>query len=343
MFDNIRTVKLFRADSKKIIVPFNETAEDRSRAPKFIIKTAACTVLAAALMLTCSSNLPLLQSKLTGGTTAKSSAASSKISHDFELIVGAAQTPDSSSSAKETKGTVLVPDENKTLPTGKIDYKTSSDSDGNTCFIYGCGENGSFNFDYEGSGISSVTYTAAKLDLEYSTPEYDKKYNDEITAPVCVFNIPTVKLSESYNKLSSLIDIWASGELDSYKTKYFTGKDTDLCDYNITYDSIPNSNDTSVSIYSKTTPADLNPYLESKSVTEDNNNKYEYIRWNYFDTITKIFDNYAELKIPKVDYTTLPGDTITVTAKFTDGTTLTKHIVLSFDKDGNLCAKLIDN
>lgn len=42
-----------------------------------------------------------------------------------------------------------------------------------------------------------------------------------------------------------------------------------------------------------------------------------------------------------VNFSELEEDTVTVTAKFTDGQTLSKTIILSYDNDGYLCAKLL--
>ena len=43
------------------------------------------------------------------------------------------------------------------------------------------------------------------------------------------------------------------------------------------------------------------------------------------------------------DYAALPHNTITVRARFTDGTVVTKKIELSFDKNGLLICELKDN
>ncbi len=364
MFGYYKTIRNFKAACGSFPMP-NNTVHNENVVEiksgihaKTFFRTAACFVLAAVLVLTCSSNLPMLQSKLTstGGTAPKTSASSAKISHDFELMVYAAQAPDGLSSDSK-KYTVLKDNINVQLPNSSIEYsKCDYNEDGYLVYGYGF-EYGQYTIDnygnysnsflFDGNNISSVTYAALNGTFQYSNEAYDEKYKEKCPTPkfVCSFTIPSSKMpgKDETEWWPELLKMWNSGELDNYKVKYFDGKDVDLNHYNVCIEKDIDNNLMTVTIYTR--PAtDLQPYMEGKSVTTMSNPQYEYIQWYLSPEELTILENDAKAQRPTpMDYSTLPGDTITVTAKFTDGSTLTKHIDLSFNKDGNLCAKLIDN
>jgi hypothetical protein len=284
---------------------------------------------------------------MSGGVMPKTSISSAKISHDFELMVGAAQAPDG------TSGTVLKPDVNIELPSFYLFYTNNYPGAADSSYIYGVSYlNGSDELDCTGGNIKSVTYTSLNESLSYydeairqNSKGFKEDEEIECPTPICNFSLPSSMFTNSGDMTGDLIKMWNSGKLDYYKDKYFGGEGN-LTDY---YVKFSGNNPIIVTIsplavVPSTDTDDVDFMLQSKSIIVDAYHRYDHIGWGLTDAEYSMLDAYIKLQRPTpMDYTTLPGDTITVTATFTDGTTATKHIVLTFNKDGNLCAKLLDN
>ena len=79
--------------------------------------------------------------------------------------------------------------------------------------------------------------------------------------------------------------------------------------------------------------------ISGKKVISKASDHHTWLVWN---PSAQDYDEISTMQraFGKINYSVICGDTITVQAKFNDGKTILRYIMISFDKKGNLCAKL---
>ena len=79
--------------------------------------------------------------------------------------------------------------------------------------------------------------------------------------------------------------------------------------------------------------------VEDKKIIANASDRHAWLVWN---PSAQDYDEIMTMQIAfgKINYSVLCGDAIKVQAKFNDGKTILRYIMISFDKSGNLCAKL---
>jgi hypothetical protein len=274
-------------------------------------------------------------------------------SHDFELVAYA--------TVEKGKTVSLKQDMKVTLPIVQF----SGGSYGGTGFL--C----------TGKNLVSVKYTAKNGLLDYTSTGANKNELDGFKKSiVCIFAIPVSDLEYNYGGVSDIQsyddipyitrfnNLWNSGKLDKYRKKYFKGGNIDLNRFYVTID-----NNGRLDSEGKSTWCDLSiektikkPNCKSAIVIIQDSTKIKFnvrttsqrksieakasdhnadVGW-YLSSKTYLHVNAAVRHNKKFDYSTVPGDTITITGTFSDGQKLTKYLVLSFNKTGRLCAKLTE-
>ena len=371
MFDDIRTAKRLRAEANKITVPGTDSSHEKhhegKRYARFTVRFAACAILAVAVVLGGTLWLPTrrLQPETKGSTHTGSAASAQTTTHDFVLQAYAAEASGS------VKGKVTLALNMKvTLPSGKLRYyKHNGMTNGR--WTSGSEFSQDNGFICSGKNLVSVKYTAANGRLNYRSSEMIEQIRSAAkNSVVCTIAIPKYKLKTG-RLFKDFYALWKSGAFDSYRKKYFGGKNIDLKRYGVTIETCTGKSDYSYSDGHGETGgmfvAGPGNRADSKTdiVTIQDSKKYNFdnsllmfrksiiakasdhnanVWWSYSDkAINQI--NAADKRYErtgKVDYSGISGDRITVTGTFTDGQKVTKYINLSFIKSGNLCAKLTD-
>jgi hypothetical protein len=316
------------------------------RSVRIAVRIAVCTGLAAAFVFTGVFGLPLLEKKVGG----------SKPSHDFVLTVQAADTK-----------TTLKDNVNIKVPSGGLTFDASIFKNGKELQSSSLGEH---YFLCTGENIKSVLYTAKSGKIQYSSDETRARCTQAIRdATVCTIILPNDILYDPNNPGRDLFTtLWNSGKLEEYRNKYFGGKQIDDTRYRIYKENVNSSsagggNGGFIGGMPNNTPKDpdmtaitiadtwnkeasISEVILDSAIKTDASDHNAKLIWYppqpAFKTAVESADEIRR-STGKKDYFSVPGDTITVTAVFTDGQTVIKHIILTFDKDGNLCADLQDN
>ncbi len=344
--------KIEAADTPSLPV-FNKNEERTGRAAharKMPLPFKVASVALAAVVL--SAGFLCIPTLLNGGTdTAAQSKKPVGISHSYELVACAASVQGEEGATP----VVLKNNSNTVLPHGKIDVK-AGDGGLNTSFTVK-GDNVAsviYGSDSTGSGAKRVTFY-----------NIDKSVN----ALVCTITLPTSQVSDDNVKGAAGVDgtaetkaaieknysedktpmgkfklLWKNGALDSYKAKYFAGKSTDLDDYIVSLQQNTDSKYTNfiIELKNKNTGDYSGDFscaagvLEGSTITVRESGAIVW--WSpesdWFNKI-EILSRQAD-----PDYSTIGTCTVNIKVTFTDGQSSTEKVALSFDKIGNLCAKL---
>jgi hypothetical protein len=213
MFDYIKAARAFKKDCDNFSTPYDTRGEEKSNVTvaefsnrhhaKRTVRFAACTAVAAAVVLTGTVTLPnLLQSKN---------------SNSFAIVVKAADAPN---------GKTLTPNQKVKLNTKAFDSTSSADSTSVTAVAAGISD----CFTISGKNVKSITYKASSDQLMYISENYSSQVGS--TKPYCTIKIPKSEF-KSNDLMGEFKSMWSGGKLDQYKNKYFGGKDIDTSIYNI--------------------------------------------------------------------------------------------------------------
>lgn len=265
------------------------------------------------------------------------------INNMFTLVAYATENPNSiniqngTNMKKETK-TVLNPNVKVQMPFGKIKrgkYNTFLYENGKRYEGYEVELDERVGFVCTGKNIESVTFTSSKGMLRYFDVDLLKKMEANGEVYICKIPISRSKLDPEWDmkRIKKVFNqMWSSGELDEYKNKYFNGKDIDLDDYSIGFHSRDNFDSDSMFMIISNKKSGSPVYLKEGTTVVAKPNVS--VTWEP----TKAMDMI--MAYTPLNYQDLPGDTITVTAKFYDEQTITQTIMLSFDKEGNIIAEV---
>lgn len=261
----------------------------------------------------------------------------------FTLVAYATENSNSKnssngSSIKQETKTVLNPNVRVQIPFGKIQrgkYNTFLYENGKRYEGYEVNFGGGLVFVCNGENIESVTYTSLTGKLRYFDVDLLKEMEAKGDLRICKIPVSGSKLNPegSFENVKKVFyQMWSNGELDEYKNKYFAGKNIDLDDYSIGFSGT--SGNWFLVISNKENesyPYKEGPYKEGPTVVAKSGRSVDWEPTKAIDMVMA----YAPLNNEE-----LPGDTVTVTAKFTDGQKLTQTISLSFDKEGNIIAEV---
>jgi hypothetical protein len=354
MFGYGKTIRRLRADSNTVVIPplhgydltvdFNKCKQKYSRKIGQMLKFAACFVLVTVLfgLAVIPSNIIPRQSNTSANVQGGSAAAT----HSFTLAAYAAETNTTgvtdAGSVDDASKTVLKPDVQMQLPAGKFTQDKSNydytvvDSSGVAHYAYYNYE-GNWSFKCTGDNIDSITYVSSNGILDYF--DRDMYQTMEKSGDLYICKIPLSLLGVSSDAgFDTITQVFqqklANGQLDEYKNKYFGGKNINLNDYsaglNIGQDKI------GYLTISQILTGPPKYMQQGGTVTAKPD---VYVRWHpsleTWDTVNTN-PNFT-------DYASLRPDTVTVTAKFTDGQTLTKTVIISYNADGSISATLQGN
>jgi hypothetical protein len=341
MFGFHKTVKRFRAESDSVVIPAlhgydlntdstNTSHENHSRKTGAALKFAVCFILAVVVLGVTVIPNSILPSPSTKNVPAQ--GGSSEAQHSFTLVAYAAETGTSSASSQsidEASKTPLIPDVKVQLPNGRFsrDHINPDQVDYSGVMRYSY----SFSSDYlkcEDDNIQSVTYSSARDSFIYHDRDTQKQMESDGKSKVCNLavpgSIPAGSTSEQINETFKALG--KSGKLDAYNEKYIDigSGNTIKFIFGNDWDNVNTSfgGDSLNKIFQK-----------GATVTTKSGGK---VIWSpsadIFFTV-EASDNFTE-------YTSLPPDTLTITAKFTDGQTLTKTVSISYNADGCISATL---
>lgn len=330
------------------------------RSPRFVLRFAACASLAlvvavAGVVLPPSIPLPSFLRGAKTGSSAFVGSGSSQISHEFVLMARAAETSSSPSSAGQNSGLVTLKDNLLVqLPGGKFKYhkNNGSETDKNGKVTWTSGSDFSTDsFLCKGENLKTVNYSVQAGQLMYSSKQLrDRFQKEQQDAIICTITVPLSKLKggdfEGFKRM------WKNGDFQEYQDKYFGGKDVDLNKYSVgfSYGSGTGADGTQKITIQPIPTESTDPvlfrggHITGKTVDTPASDTDGNICWQPSDEIwqqVQKIDNQITAGA-QADYSSVPGDVITVTATFTDGQTAVKHIELSFSKDGSLCARQTD-
>lgn len=295
---------------------------------------AVAFLIIAAVLSFNFSNMPLIpdtkyaENNPEPGTTFKQK-------NDFSIVAYAVSIDNSKTSSgievePNTKNE-LKPNIKVQMPSGKIKRGNVKKSDGYEVTF----EGGSLGLASMGENIVNITYTSENGMLHYFDVELMKEMETNGELYICQIpvSVNVINPERGYNSVKKAFSkLWASGDLDEFKNKYFNGKDINLDDYKIGFHGTPDTTGEKryMQIYKK--ESGTPPYFKEGLVVKAAPGKV--ISWSP--------DNAMGIlrKDGNILYEDLPADTITVSAEFNNGDIVTKTIKLSFNKDGNVIAEL---
>lgn len=365
MFGYYHTIHRLKADYEKMPFPDCSAAEKKPEPNNAwglhrVFRFAACGVLTVAVVTAAIVLPPALRSPTPlsawKGSTAKVSDTTevTKTNHDFELIAYAAENQQASSgqtnSAAQASGSITLKNNLvMVLPKGGFRFKEGG-------FV-------SYSFTCKGANLKTTRYTVQTGSLLYFSKNRLRRYQQALLdTSICAISVPTSTVGKDPSTWFS--HEWYHGGFQEYKDKYFGGKTVDLDQYNLHFFSDWRTQGNTLILIQQIRSAGNLPqilsegvYLSATTIDVPPTDTKSEISWLPYEAKTTIKESgtvpnpieqaasAAEEKAHKtgvLDYSSVPGDTITVTATFTDGQTVTKHIDLSFKNDGTLCAKLTD-
>jgi hypothetical protein len=325
MFDRLKSRRLYNKAVSRIILPdldggpVSVCSKRDKRNPSIIKKLSLSFAMVIAII--CAGTFVV--SVLNGFN--RHAMVDNAPKHSFTLVAYAAEDASASPSGSSFNksgtafGATLRPNVSIRLPHGKIFGENE---------VYSSVNNSTFVC--SGKDIASVTFTASEGNLYYLDL-------DKIIRKICTIDLTDNEAflsgyAQNTNIGEVFKSLWDKGEFDNYKKRYFAGMSTDLDNYylisNITYgDGKPLKNTMDIA-YKTEVPK------TGKSITVKSGQE---IHWSPSEEILRMLAANTIL-----DFSELKKDDITITAKFTDGQTLTKTVVLSFDNAGYLCAKLLE-
>ncbi len=124
--------------------------------------------------------------------------------------------------------------------------------------------------------------------------------------------------------------MWSAGEFDEYKNRCFNGKNIDLDDYTVGFECSGEGASESLFMTIKNKGSGCAAYIKEGPVVVVNSG--DSVDWDATNAANKV------MEAGPLKYENLPGNTITISVKFTDGQILTQNVELSFDKEGNILA-----
>ncbi|MBL4937465.1 hypothetical protein JK636_17225 [Clostridium sp. YIM B02515] len=258
-----------------------------------------------------------------------------KQKNDFMIVAYAASIDNSKTSPgikvdPNTKNE-LKPNLKIQMPSGKIKRGNVKKSNGYEVNF----EGGSLGLTSMGENIVNITYTSENGMLHYFDVELMKEMETKGELYICQIpvSVDLINPEMGYNSIKKAFSkLWASGDLDEFKNKYFNGKDINLDDYTIGFHGSPDTTGERryMQIYNKENGRP--PYFKEGLVVKATPGKV--INWSP-DNAMGILQ-----KDGNILYEDLPADTITVSAEFNNGDIVTKTIKLSFNKDGNVIGEL---
>jgi hypothetical protein len=358
-----KTIRRLRADSDMVVIPplrgydlcvnFNKCKQKYDRKIGQMLKFAACFVLVTVLfgLAVIPSNIMPQQSS----TNADVSGGNAAVAHSFTLAAYAAETstasnaPDAATSAPnidEASKTLLKPDIKVQLPAGKwvkdnLDHDNTNvnpnwyDKSGVKHYCAYTFEGGSF-FTCEGDNIESVNYTTLNGYLSYYNDDEQHKVTEEGKAFICNLVVPGSVANGSSDDLidNTFMELAQSGKLDDYNDKLVDiGNGCQISFRFGDYGGMFVVSGVNMA-YGDATSQRIHPSGISVTAKPDVN-----VSWLPSEAIWNTVDTNPNF----TDYASLPPDTVTVTAKFTDGQTLTKTVVISYNADGSISATLQGN
>lgn len=240
---------------------------------------------------------------------------------------------------KEEEKTLLTAGMKVELPVGTISrgeaWPEESEQKGyNSCF------EGTSSISVIGDNIESVSYSCLTEELHYRDRIMKKQMQQNGELVFCEFAIKQSLIPDADRQ--KFKRLWNEGYFEDIKQQYFQNRSTNIDDYRITFrqsgEQIPKGEWT-IAIepdYQGKYPfEERGKQVTAKYYEELGNESFE-VHWSP----GKALDLVSEYK--PIDLAQLPGDTIIITANFTDGRTMTKILKLSFDEQGQLMAQLLE-
>lgn len=304
-----------------------------SRYMRLSFRFAAAFLVISAVLLLNFPNMPMIPEKYAKNTSGLGNTVKQK--NNFSIVVYAASIDNSKTSPgikvdPNTKSE-LKPNLKVQMPSGKIKRGNVKNSNGYEVTF----EGGSLGLTGMGENIVNITYTSEKSMLHYFDVELMKEMETKGELYICQIPVPVdvINPEMGYNSIKKAFSkLWVSGDLDEFKNKYFNGQDINLDDYTIGFHGAPDTTGEKryMQIYKKDNGRP--PYFKEGLVVKAAQGKV--INWSP-DSAMGILK-----KDGNIPYEDLPVDTITVSAEFKNGDTVTKTIKLSFNKDGNVIGEL---
>jgi hypothetical protein len=292
MFRYNKAVKAFKNDCDSFKTPYdvhnkvvNDTEPSGKHNAKRVIRIAACTAVAAALVITGTLSFPML-------------SQSPKNDNSFGIVANAEDAP---------KGKVMTENERVKLSPDKVKpaEKSSNENIEIAYKITDC-------FKVEGNNIQSITYAANHDQLELMDTNWKP------VTPYCKFDIP-MSMFHSSDMYGEFMQMWAKGDFDQYKKKYFADTELDSPIYNVGFGSVDRKNNkVAVMIFTVgSIMASGDPIVQ------------------YGNTITVAGDKQNFVVVVVQDGYKVYSDTnIDVTVTFNDGSKQTKTVGIVYDSLG---------
>ena len=265
-----------------------------------------------------------------GAKTSDSPGFAESEAHDF-MLLGVGGTADNEERAEITADAwVELPD----LQIQQDNGAGSVDESGKTTYTYGVSGSGSSSFLVEADHIKKVTYESKSGRLTYYNRVVDTWNEQDL---ICSFTAPFSLLNYANHGLFD--ELWNEGYFKDIKDRYFQGLSMDIHDYayEMTYENPddPENSRLVVSIYriSPTTYLQRGPKITVFYHDTEDRRAFQ-ARWEPTEAIGYLFDHKV------TDYSQLPGDAVTITVTFTDGQIVVKMVLLSFNQEGKVLARM---
>jgi len=365
MFGYGKTIRRLRDESNAVVIPplhgydlyvnFNKCKQKYSRKVAHVLKFAACFVLVTVLfgIAVIPGNVIPRQSN----TSANVQGGSAAVTHSFTLAAYAAETGTASTAADpaataqnvdEASKTVLKPDVKVQLPSGKFANDQLCLINGDWVDSSGVKHYAKYTFspktffNCEGDNIASVTYTSTHGHISF----FDRDLADNLyldgESYICNLAVPnSVPAGSSKEQIDeTFLNLINSRKLDSYNDKYIDFGNGNTVKLKLCTDQNGNVIASGLSFGSDgltfgSDALDQLPQNGSNVIAKANGD----VTWTPSIDIWNTVDTSPNF----TGYASLPPDTVTVTAKFTDGQALTKTVIISYNADGSISATLQGN
>ena len=270
--------------------------------------------------------------------------------YSFQIIAFAGSGNIDSNNIEER---LLEADISMVMPNGQITLNPNVDTQDAGAYGWGTG-----SFYVTGKNIARVTYSLENGRISHYDTAMEYKQNIEgnpvqieFFLPYTVLNLDEKQISEyelEEKYTERLKELWNSGEspeLEAAKKGYFAGKSLDIEKYSImnfvgTWKAAQ-TNGRYFRFRDTTLDEQLN--REAQKLTVEYYD-FDYGKdFNFDDSIYSVLWSPTFKPNTMIDVTTpedLPGDKMTITIELQNGEILKKVILLSFDKEGYVVAKI---